>query len=580
MTRLRARLGDVAAVVVVTTFVSLVSQRWTGFTSPDSEFYASLALFGSDVTDRAFEPSYYWTRLGYIAPVRVLTQAFGAWIGFEIWRVFLLLLIIGATYSVVHVAGRSRSLAILLAALVGLNTVLLAFVGNTYLTGSIQAAMFVLVALAVTQLGHEANSGRSFVGGSRWITAAVGGGVAGWLVMLNPYGFVLGVGMWAGVRMVVLLRLSQQRWKRLGLDVLAFSLGLTFSFLTFVLIGGLLFPGKSWWGTYLEWNSRLDYSVFVGDATTWQRDTALLLVVVSLVAAVVSVVAQPKHRWAWAALAVAGTNILITVGLLIFLPGPWLESPAYVAKLWPGTLLALSLVFTSFSPGTFEGKRIFPLVTVGVGLVGIALVIWAGYFTGPLPYSLGLILSAFTLALIVGVAIIVRSRWNLAVAIALTCTVVITFTAGQLLQNGRGLLGSYGQYPFRSAFTNFDYREQMASKIAAQQWLLERTNREDTIMIWTDTEWLTADLAAMQLWGNDNLVTVGETLTRDESRRLEEIQPTVIAMYAPSRAQIDRFYSSIPPWALPSPVDCTRVPYLGVGTGEAFACVTDLTWLN
>ena len=63
-------LRDPAVVLIIAGFTSLVSQRWTGFNSPDSEFYASLALFGSDVTDRAVEPAYTWTRLGYIVPVR------------------------------------------------------------------------------------------------------------------------------------------------------------------------------------------------------------------------------------------------------------------------------------------------------------------------------------------------------------------------------------------------------------------------------------------------------------------------------------------------------------------------------
>ena len=68
--RVRQRRLDIALFVAITAAIALVSQRWTGFNSPDSEFYASLALFGSDVTDRAVEPAYIWTRLGYIVPVR------------------------------------------------------------------------------------------------------------------------------------------------------------------------------------------------------------------------------------------------------------------------------------------------------------------------------------------------------------------------------------------------------------------------------------------------------------------------------------------------------------------------------
>ncbi len=77
----RTLLIDAAIVAAITVFIALVSQRWTGFNSPDSEFYASLAIFGSDVTDRALEAAYTWTRLGYVAPVHALTSLFGIWAG-------------------------------------------------------------------------------------------------------------------------------------------------------------------------------------------------------------------------------------------------------------------------------------------------------------------------------------------------------------------------------------------------------------------------------------------------------------------------------------------------------------------
>ena len=46
----RAQAG--LAIAGVTLFTGLVSQRWTGLDTPDSSFYASLGLFGDEVTDR------------------------------------------------------------------------------------------------------------------------------------------------------------------------------------------------------------------------------------------------------------------------------------------------------------------------------------------------------------------------------------------------------------------------------------------------------------------------------------------------------------------------------------------------
>jgi hypothetical protein len=150
----------------------------------------------------------------------------------------------------------------------------------------------------------------------------------------------------------------------------------------------------------------------------------------------------------------------------------------------------------------------------------------------------------------------------------------------QFLQNGRGLLGTYGQYPFRSAFVDFSYDQQMESKIAIEEWLLANTTRTDSIAIWTDVDRLAADVAAMQMWGGDNLVTLDATLSRERVENLEALRPSVIAMYAPDQAQIDDFFATLPPWSLPSQPECTSEPYLGVGTGEVVACLTRLTWVG
>ena len=82
----------------LTAIVFLIAQRWSGLDTPDSSFYASLALFGDEVTDRAPDDSYYWTRLGYIAPVRGLTLLLGPWIGFALYKALLLMLITGSAY--------------------------------------------------------------------------------------------------------------------------------------------------------------------------------------------------------------------------------------------------------------------------------------------------------------------------------------------------------------------------------------------------------------------------------------------------------------------------------------------------
>ena len=232
------------------------------------------------------------------------------------------------------------------------------------------------------------------------------------------------------------------------------------------------------------------------------------------------------------------------------------------------------------SPGTHEGTPTLNVVTIAFGIGTVPLLLWSGRFDRVLDYSTGWLIGVGVLALVLLTALLVRRRWNAVVAAVLACAIAGTFIGAQFLQNGRGNLGTYGQYPFRSAFVDFSYDEQMASKIAVQRWLIDRTSREDSIALWTDAQRLTADVAAMQLWGGFNLVTPDPTLSRDGVDRLEELRPSVVAMYAPDRAQIDAFYATLPPWSLPSAPECTSVPYLGVGTGEAIACLTRLTWVG
>jgi hypothetical protein len=335
-----------------------------------------------------------------------------------------------------------------------------------------------------------------------------------------------------------------------------------------------------WWATYVEWNSRLDYTVFIIDSNTWQRDSALLVIVISVIVSITAAVVFPARRWAWAGAAIAVSNVALTAILMIVFTGPWLEAPTYVAKLWPGALLAITLTFLSVAPGTRELRSSYPWV-VGIGAaLTIPLLLWSGRFDGVLTRTSAWLIAAVLLAVVVTTLLLARRCWNVWVALLLSAAILTTFVGAQILQNGRGLLGGYGQYPFRSAYVDFDYARQMESKIAIQQWLLNQTSSEDTIALWTDPESLTADVAAMQLWGGYNIFTLDATLNRDSTRRLEEMRPSVIALYAPDRQQINGLFETLPPWALPSDLTCTTEPYLGIGSGEVVTCLTRLTWVG
>ena len=131
MIRVWHRAREPVTVLAATAFVGLLStsQRWAGLDTPDSSFYASLSLFGDEVTDRAPENSYYWTRLGVIVPNRVLTEVLGAFPGFAAYRMLLVLLIVAGSYVTLR---RFTGLipAAFLATVASLSTVMLSYLAT------------------------------------------------------------------------------------------------------------------------------------------------------------------------------------------------------------------------------------------------------------------------------------------------------------------------------------------------------------------------------------------------------------------------------------------------------------------
>lgn len=561
-----SRLWDAVLVVAISLGAALASRPWPGFNSPDSEFYASLALFGDDVADRSLDPAYTWTRLGYIAPVRLLVTTLGPWSGFWIWRLVLILLIVGSLYAIVRMLA-SRGLAVIVSGFAALNTVVLSYVGNTYLTGTVMAAVLLLLALGVWgALGSPRRP---------WLPLLLSGATVGWLAMVNPYGLLLGLSMWLGVWILGFVTGQDRHWRRIVKDVALAAGGFAAAFAILLASGWVIFPGRNWLATYVEWNERLDYASFVGDATTWQRDTALLVPVAAVLIAIIATIASApeRRRIALAGLVVAGVNIAFTVVYVLIVPGPWLEAPTYVAKLWPGALMGLALAFAAL-----VGDRRLGIAAWVIAALGVPLVLWAGRWDAALGVAQAwLLLAAIVIVVVLAAYGLAHPRPPVA-GVLVVASVVVVALAGQVLQNGRGLLGSYGQYPFRAAYVDFDGRLLMESRVAAQEFVLAQTAPDDRVATWTDPDRLTAAIAAMQLWGWYNNVGSGPTLNPDEAALLESRRPTAIAMYAPTREQIDAFWSSLPTWSLPTDPECTTVPYLGIGSPDAHVCVTHLRW--
>jgi hypothetical protein len=402
---------------------------------------------------------------------------------------------------------------------------------------------------------------------------ALSGVMAGWLIMINPYGFMLGMSMWAGIRLIGFLRDGTGRWRRLGVDFLAGIAGVAVALALFLAAGAVIFPGRNWLGTYLEWNGKLDYASFVGSEAVWHRDIALLVPLAALVIAAITWVLRRGDRWAASAVVVSIASFGFTAVYLVLVPGPWLEAPTYVALLWSGALASGGLAFSALV-GT---RRLGWPAWIATVLI-VPLVIWSGHWERTLSVPAGLAVFVVMIAAFALAALALARSSTTVTAVVVVATLGVIAVGAQILQNGRGPLGIYGQYPFRAAYVDFDNRLLMQSRITAQEFVLAQTTTEDRVGIWTDPISLTASIAAMQLWGWYNNVSASATMTPDEATTLMESQPSAIAMYAPDRAQIYAFWSSLPPQAHAGPPQCTSVPYLGIGSPEAHVCVTHLSW--
>ncbi len=543
------RVREPVIVLVITIAVALVSQRWAGLDTPDSSFYASLSLWGSEITDRAPVDSYYWTRLGYIAPVSALTSLLGTWAGFEAYRVLLLLAFVTSTYVILRRFTAIAS-ATFLTAILSLSTVVLSYLGNSYLTGSVLAGTAAVIATALFR-GPRA--------------AILAGALLGWLVMVNPPGAILAGVLWLAVRIHGRIRL---------LEVLATAISTVIVFAGFWAIGLVMFPGMSWFGAYVDSDARTRLSDFASKELVWLGDISLIVPVAILITVVIVWITHRSERPAQVALIVSLSSVAF---MLVFNPlmgGIALEAPMYQAMLWPPALIALGIATTLALPDTGWTK-----LQVASGAVAIAVVLAAGFVAPGLALWVGWLVAvvAFSVFLFAGYKRTIGAVLGLALALA----------ASQLLQNSRGDIGLYYLSPYQWAYAANPVQDRIRTAVNAQEWLLANSTRDDQILSWVGGDWVGGDrelyvVAGMQLWG-ENRVTLEPVITPDDETRLETIRPTMLAMYAPSMPLLLQFWESIPQRLRPTAPTCYDFawqpnPASSFDYTQGHACLTTLDW--
>jgi hypothetical protein len=558
---IRGKAGDALAIAGISVITSGVSQPFTGLDTPDSSFYLSLATHGDEITDRAPEQSYYWTRVGHIAAMRIPISVFGADIGFQVYRFILLTIIIASVYLILRNIT-ARSTTIVLTSVLALSTVILSYLGNPFHSGSAMAG--VMITLAAVLLPQR----------RPWINGIVAGATLGWLIMVSPYGAVMAGTLWLAL-FIHRVATSQARQHLIFQTFIGLIPALIIVFLVHLQIGKVLFPKMDWLGTYLEWNAKLDYSVFASANPVWLQDISLLVPLIALIVTAWAWFKNRTSRPAQLALILALTTTGFFFVYAPFMGGISLEAPMYQAMLWPPMLLALSMAAASYLP-----NRKLCGNELGLGGVAIVMVYIAGTTTPGFSMLVGLAISV--------VVIVIAAIFITTPALGTIGAIAIVAITGQMLQNSRGDLGLYYLSPYAWAFNANPNAQKIGSMLEVQDWLIENTTRDDQILLWVDGPWTQGDrelyaVAGMQLWG-ENRLTLEPTLTDEYGlNQLQTYQPTVIAMYGKNKDAVLAMWASLPPQRNASVPECIDInwpenPASAFPTSGGVACLTRLIW--
>ena len=537
--------------------ITAIAQRWSGLDTPDSSFYASLALFGDEVTDRAPFTSYYWTRLGYIAPVSVLTAILGLFPGFLAYKFVLTSAISVSAFLTVRRHTRTWIAAWLAAGVVS-STVIVSYLGNSYLTGSVLTGTSILIALSTTTRHPRAS-------------AALAGTTMGWLVMVNPPGALLAGTLWLALTIHThRTNMAVPIWHQI-----AITTGTTIgAFAAFLAIGKIMFPAMNWFAAYQD-AQQITLSNFSSPTAVWLQDISLLVPASVLIITVITWFFTRHSSAAQQALIISVASVAF---MLVFNPlmgGIALEAPMYQSMLWPPALIALCLAATTRLTDNVSSSRI-PQLVAALGIIGIVA---AGYVAPGIELPLGI-----ALALAVTALVLFTPRTTTA-----TLLTVATFLAGaQLLQNSRDDLGLYYLSPYHWAYASNPIETKIRTAVNSQEWLLDNTDSTDQILLWVDGPWTQGDrelyvAAGMQLWG-ENRITLGPTLTENYGlNQLDTIQPDVLGLYGKSMNSVMTFWESIPKANDPSAPICYDYAWPAdtssdFPTTQGHTCITRLTW--
>lgn len=513
------------ALVLVVPSVGLAAagvSAWTPPNRPDSEFYLSLSIFGDDVTDRAADPAYYWTRLGVIAPTNTLIKLFGVDGGYAVWRwVLLSLAVLPAYYLGRIVVGAAAGASA--ATFVTVNTVFLTVLGDPYPAGAVVALLaseILVLALAIRVTGT-----------AHWWLLACAGCLVGWLLMCNQSAVVFGAlaflpfGIW----------LLRRGWR--GLLGIATSAGAAVLVAAaFIQSGRVLFPELDWLATTRYFARVLKFSAFHSQDDVWlATSTGLLVPAVLLVSATWIVCRESSGSRLLALMPAAALGACVGYALFnqVSNRAALLEIPVYVSFLW-GPALAVGAVLTVWLIGSRSGGHSWLLVAIAIAAGVVAGRLFTRRFD---IWPIGLV-CAVCLILALRAPSLLATRTPPWARVGTSIAAIAALFAGtQILQNATptDVATISPRISSTAAYHAGGASEDYALNRRVEEWVLASTAATDRIRVWSGDPSVDG-VAAMSLNG-PNAAAVGPTLTSATAATIRSFGPVDLLLLGVSSGQ-------------------------------------------
>ena len=514
--------------LIIYAFVLIKSNviKGTTFYTPDSEFYLSLSSFGSQVTDRAPTPAYYFTRFGVIEPIYILNKLIGVQNGLFLYRFILFtFLFISVLILIENLNYKNEITKTILMTFILTNSVILSFLGDPYVSGTAITCTFVNAALAQIYIKKKSELKNTYI-----FSFLLGINLA-WALFINQQFCTF-----IGINNVLLFFLLERKGflsKKTLSNLALLICGALIQSIIFLKIGKLIFPELDWLDTTTFYARILKASSYSSRNFEWIPVT-YHVVGLSLFAVFIFV---NLKRFKSSNLFHEINFILIFLTFAVqsfFSHAVLLEANFYNALLWPYFVAALvAFISKSFNSSTLG---IYSSLSV-LGLVLVLLVLFAK--SNP---KTGQTFTIFFIVAAISLMFMSVARYSKKQGVVWLAVFVVSIQAIQsTVIPGSSVVN---RIPFNASFSSKNTHKETLLKLQIEKWLISNTNSKDRVFVWAAPNSNLVQFAAMQLWGPNSIETPKSKLDWNY-QNLNAIKPDKLILYSNSEDEIDIFLKKL-----------------------------------